>query len=199
MRQGVKGIVLSRFVLTIIAAILIVTSVATAAQRGIKDIAISQGNNELLVTAVYKGGFTPEIKQEIVTGVSRELFYYIVLQKVMSNWIDEERVSKTIKYTLKYDTLKKQYLVTRTIGDTREEQVFESYDEMIEWVSKIDRISLTSLNAISKRPKYYVSIKAEIKAGELPFLMRYLLFFFPYSKFSTEWAQSSEFMLKDLR
>ncbi len=188
-----------RFILTIIAAILISTSTANAVQRGITNIEISHNAGELLVTAEYKGGFTPEIKQEIISGVSRELFYYIVLQSVLPKWFDVEKLSETIKYNLKYDILKKQYLVTRTVGSAREEQVFDSYDEMVEWVSKIDKISLIPLNSLNKRYKYYVSIKAEIKAGELPFLLRYLLFFFPYSKFSTDWAHSTEFMLKDLR
>lgn len=152
-----------------------------------------------MVTAAYEGGFTPEIKQEIINGVARELFYYIVLQRVMPKWIDEEKISQTIKYTLKYDILKKQFLINRIIGNNREEHVFESYDEMIEWVSKIDRVSITPINTLRTTHKYYVSIKAEIKAGELPFLLRYLLFFIPYSEFSTGWVNSGEFMLKDLR
>lgn len=188
-----------RSILIIIACILISVSTTIAALQGITDINISHSNNELLVTAAYKGGFTPEIKSEIINGVSRELFYYIVLHRVTPNWIDDERIAKTIKYTLKYDILKKQFLTTMSIGDIREEQVFDSYDEMVEWVSKIDRISLTPLNSMSRRNRYYVSIKAEIKAGELPFLLRYLLFFVPYSKFSTKWIHSGEFMLKDLR
>ncbi len=44
-----------------------------------------------------------------------------------------------------------------------------------------------------------VEIKAEIKAGELPFVLRYLLFFIPYSEFNTEWAHSKEFTLRDFK
>lgn len=194
-----KGTVVLRFILIILSIILTSVLPLSAAQQAITDIDVSRSNNELLVTAAYKGGFTPEIKQEIINGVGRELFYYIVLQRVMPKWIDEEKISKTIKYTLKYDILKKQFHTVRIIGNNREERVFESYNEMTEWVSKIDRVSITPINTLRMNHKYYVSIKAEIKAGELPFLLRYLLFFIPYSEFSTGWVNSGEFILKDVK
>ena len=175
------------------------TSSGVAATGRISDILITRGNNELLVSARLTGGFTPEIKKEIINGVSKEFFYYLVIKRVMSNWLDAEKISGTIKYSIKYDILKKQYLVTRETGDLSEEQIFDSYDSMVAWVSGVDRISITPLNLLNKKLQYYVSIKAEMKAGELPFLLRYLFFFVPYSRFSTEWYDSGIFMLKDLK
>jgi|SRR3990172_1153321 len=175
------------------------TSAGVAATGRISDILITRGNNELLVSARLTGGFTPEIKKEIINGVSKEFFYYLVIKRVMSNWLDAEKISGTIKYSIKYDILKKQYLVTRETGDLSEEQIFDSYDSMVAWVSGVDRISITPLNLLNKKLQYYVSIKAEMKAGELPFLLRYLFFFVPYSRFSTEWYDSGIFMLKDLK
>lgn len=189
----------SRLISISLVCILAWTSTVLALDGGITDITVTHKNNELFVSALYRGGFTPEIKKEIINGISREFFYYIVLHRVMPNWLDEEKISKTIKYTVKYDILKNQFLVIRAIGSSREEQVFDSYDEMVEWVSRIDRISLAPLKTLSKNHKYYISIKAEIKAGKLPFLLRYLLFFIPYSEFGTEWAHSGEFMLKDFK
>jgi hypothetical protein len=191
---------LCRFLLGIfLLGIFLLASPASSASEGISDIVITQGNNKLVVSAQYKGGFTREIQKEIINGVSREFFYYIVLMKVMPNWLDEEKASKTIKYTVKYDILKNQFLVTKSAGEIKEEQIFDSYDEMVLWVSKIEKITLAPLKLLGKRDKYYVNIKAEMKGGELPFLLRYLLFFIPYSKLSTEWSHSRVFMLKDFK
>ncbi len=175
------------------------TSAGLAAAESISDILITKGNNELLVSARLRGGFTPEIKREIINGVSKEFFYYMVIKRVMPNWLDEEKVSGTVSYLIKYDILKKQFLVTRTTAELTSEQIYDSYDSMVEDVSRINRISLTPLNALNNRSQYYVSIKAEMKAGKLPFLMRYLFFFVPYSRFSTEWYNSSVFMARDLK
>lgn len=175
------------------------TSAGLAAAERISDILITQGNDELLVSAQLKGGFTPEIRKEIINGVSKEFYYYLVIKRVLPNWLDEEKISGTIKYTIKYDILKNQFLVTRMTGALSEEQIFDSYDNMVTTLSRIDRISLTSINVLNERAKYYVSIKAEMKSGELPFLLRYLFFFVPYSRFSTDWYNSRVFMAKDLK
>ncbi|HEY4619384.1 MAG TPA: DUF4390 domain-containing protein [Nitrospirota bacterium] len=175
------------------------TSAGLAATESISDILITKGNNELLVSARLRGGFTPEIKREIINGVSKEFFYYMVIKRVLPNWLDEEKVSGTVSYLIKYDILKKQFHVTRTTAELTSEQIYDSYDSMVEDVSRINRLSLTPLNALNNRSQYYVSIKAEMKAGKLPFLMRYLFFFVPYSRFSTEWYNSSVFMARDLK
>src|SRR3989304_9831391 len=146
------------------------TSAGLAATESISDILITKGNNDLLVSARLTGGFTTEIKKEIINGVSKEFFYYLVIKRVMSNWLDEEKISGKKKYSIKYDILKKQYLVTRETGDLSEEQIFDSYDSMVAWVSGVDRISITPLNLLNKRLQYYVSIKAEMMAGEITFL-----------------------------
>lgn len=175
------------------------TSAGLAAAESISDILITKGNNELLVSARLRGGFTPEIKMEIIHGVSKEFFYYMVIKRVLPNWLDEEKVSGTVRYLIKYDILKKQFLVTRTTDGLTSEQIFDSYDSMVADLSRIDRISLTPLHVLNNRTKYYVSIKAEMKAGKLPFLLRYLFFFVPYSRFSTDWYNSGVFVTQDLK
>lgn len=175
------------------------TSAGLAAAESISDILITKGNSELLVSARLRGGFTPEIKREIINGVSKEFFYYMVIKRVMPNWLDEEKVSGTVRYLIKYDILKKQFLVTRTMAEITSEQIYDSYDTMVENLSQLDRTGLTPLSVLNDRAQYYVSIKAEMKAGQLPFLLRYLFFFVPYSRFSTDWYNSSVFMAKDLR
>jgi len=170
-----------------------------AADEEISDIVVAHDNSNILVSARYKGGFTPEIRKEIINGVSREFFYYIVLHRVIPNWLDEEKASRTVKFTVKYDSLKNQFLVVRLEAGLKDEQVFDSFEEMVEWVSRIDNVRLVPLKSLGRSHRYYVSIKAEIKAGELPFVLRYLLFFVPYSEFSTKWVHSREFTLGDFK
>lgn len=188
-----------RFIAILAACMFFWTSAGLAASDGISDILVAKRNNELLVSARLRGGFTREIKKEINSGVSKEFFYYMVIKRVMPGWLDEEKVSGTIRYLIKYDILTQQYLVKRTAAGLNSEHIFDSYDNMIADISRLDRISLTSLNVLNNRSEYYVSIKAEMKAGNLSFPLRYLFFFVPYSRFSTDWSNSRVFMLKDLK
>ena len=188
-----------RFIAILATCMFLWTSAGLAASDSISDILVTKRNNELLVSARLRGGFTREIKQEIINGVSKEFFYYMVIKRVMPGWLDEEKVSGTVRYLIKYDILTQQFLVTRTTAGLISEHIYDSYDSMIADISQIDRISLSRLNVLNNRSEYYVSIKAEMKAGKLPFPLRYLFFFVPYSRFSTEWYNSKVFMSKDLK
>jgi len=188
-----------RFIAILATCMFFWTSGGLAASDGISDILVTKRNSELLVSARLRGGFTPEIKQEIINGVKKEFFYYMVIKRVIPGWLDEEKVSGTIRYLIKYDILKQQFLVTRTAAGLSSEQIFSSYDNMISDISRIDRISLTTLNVLNNRSEYYVSVKAEMKAGNLSFPLRYLFFFVPYSRFSTDWYNSRVFVSKDLK
>lgn len=188
-----------RFIAILATCMFFWTSGGLAASNGISDILVTKRNSELLVSARLSGGFTQEIKQEIINGVKKEFFYYMVIKRVIPGWLDEEKVSGTIRYLIKYDILKQQFLVTRTAAGLSSEQIFSSYDDMISDISRIDRISLTTLNVLNNRSEYYVSVKAEMKAGNLSFPLRYLFFFVPYSRFSTDWYNSRVFVSKDLK
>src|SRR3972149_12002867 len=75
--RGVQRRIKTLIAFVSILCILLGTSVVLAAPEGITDIAVTRDNNDLLVSALYQGGFTPEIRSEIINGVSREFFYYI--------------------------------------------------------------------------------------------------------------------------
>ncbi|MCC6545437.1 MAG: DUF4390 domain-containing protein, partial [Nitrospirae bacterium] len=103
-----------RFIAILATCMFFWTSGGLAASNGISDILVTKRNSELLVSARLSGGFTQEIKQEIINGVKKEFFYYMVIKRVIPGWLDEEKVSGTIRYLIKYDILKQQFLVTRT-------------------------------------------------------------------------------------
>src|SRR3989304_10182012 len=103
-----------RFIAILATCMFLWTSAGLAASDRISDILVTKKNNELLVSARLRGGFTREIKKEIISGVSKEFYYYMVIKRVMHGWLDEEKVSGTIRYLIKYDILTQQFLVTTT-------------------------------------------------------------------------------------
>src|SRR3972149_3504766 len=103
-----------RFLAILATCMFLWTSAGLAASESISDILITKKNNDLLVSARLRGGFTREIKQEIINGVSKEFFYYMIIKRVMPGWLDEEKVSGTVGYLIKYDILPQQLRITRT-------------------------------------------------------------------------------------
>jgi hypothetical protein len=171
----------------------------SADERGITHLEVAGKEGAIIVSAVLEGGFSQEIAQEIRQGVSREFFYYIVLHRVIPHWYDEEKRSKTLRYSVKYDFLKNQFRVNLRDGNESKEAVFDNYEEMKRWVSHLSAVSLAPVRALSGNHEYYVSVKAEMKAGELPVIVRYVMFFVPYSRFHTPWVTSRIFRVSDLK
>jgi len=150
-------------------------------------------NGTLTVSADLIRWYSRNLQEDLNNGIPKDLFYYILLKKRMPGWFDEEIFSKTIKHTIKYDVLKKQYsITTRSDGETVEKTV-ESFDEMSQLISRIDRVKIETSVSLKPRQTYYVSVKAEMRATKVPFYLEYILFFIPALELDTPWADSSPF------
>jgi len=157
-------------------------------------------NGEITVSASLEGGFPPAIDREILSGVSREFFYYVVLYRVVRGWYDEEKTSRTLRFTVKYDLLTRQFtVVTRRDEEGAEDRVFDTFEEMERWVSILPEVPVAPVRILSRKHSYRVAVKAEMKAGEPPALLKYMLFFVPYSHFSTPWTDSRVFRADGLK
>lgn len=169
-------------------------SPAQAGEERIAELTVAvDSNDEIRVSAELIRWMNPGLSEDIENGIPKDLFYTIVLKKRIAGWFDEEITSKTIKYTIKYDVLKKQYLITAWGGDTTHKKVAESRQEMVGLISKVNNVKMSLVKKLKARHTYYVSVKAEMKASRLPFFLEYILFFIPVPELDTPWADSTPF------
>lgn len=150
-------------------------------------------NSELSVSAELIRWYNAHIKEDLNNGIPKDLYYYILLKKRQPGWFDEEIVSRTIKHTIKYDVLKKQYSITTRMDGQMSRKTVESFEEMADLISRIDHVKITTAKRLKTRHTYYVSVKAEMRATNVPFYLEYILFFIPALELDTPWADSSPF------
>lgn len=176
------------------------STVVQAGEERIADLTVAiDSNNEIRVSAELIRWMNPGLSEDIENGIPKDLFYTIVLKKRIGVWFDEEITSKTIKHTIKYDVLKKQYLITTGEGDTTQQKVAETRQEMIDLISKVNNVKMSLVKKLKTRHTYYVSVKAEMKASRLPFFLEYILFFIPVPELETPWADSAPFYALESR
>lgn len=156
----------------------------------IENVTTEVMGDYILVSASLTGGFQKETVDDIHNGIPKNFYYYLVLQRKEKRWFDEEVLSKTILYTVKYDTLKKSYQVTQTLGEKSIEKQVSDFKAMKEIVTKIERIKLTSVETLKKRDGFYVSVKSQMQAAKRPFYLDYFLFFIPFLEIDTPWVDS---------
>jgi hypothetical protein len=191
----------SRFdlLLTIVAfsALIVCGGRATVAQAGDEGIARLTAsvinNGEVAVSAELIRWYNRNIRDDLNNGIPKDLYYYLLLKKRQPGWFDEEIVSKTIKHTIKYDVLKKEYSITTRMDGQTSQKTVESFEEMADLISRIDHVKISSTKRMRARHTYYVSIKAEMRASNVPFFIEYILFFIPALELDTPWADSAPF------
>jgi len=165
-----------------------------AADERISDLTVKMGpQGEILVSARLLDPMQSKTVNDIQHGIPKDLFYYVLLMKRQSAWFDEEFLAETVKYTIQYDVLKKQYRVhiRRDPGETN--QIVENLQEMTDLISKIDNVKIAETKKLNPTGTYYVRVKAQMKANRLPFYLKYLLFFIPVLELDTPWADSAPF------
>jgi len=162
-----------------------------ASDERVANLVIQITNTDILASANLIRGFSRTTEEDIQNGIPKDLFYYLLLKRRQPLWFDEEMISKTIKYTVKYDLLKKQYLVTRRINGTIQQEVLEDFMAMKRLISTINNVKIADVHVLNDQDTYYISVKAEMKATKLPLYLDYFLFFIPILEVDTPWADSA--------
>ncbi len=144
----------------------------------------------IIVSFALEDGFNGSIMRDIQDGIQKDFYYYVVLNQKQKHWFYEEIAEKTIRYTVKYDTLKKDYTVGRREGANRADRVFDSQEEMRAFISREQKIRLAATSFLKQDHRYNVWVKAQMKASHIPRDLGRFLFFIPFLDIDTPWAKS---------
>jgi hypothetical protein len=150
------------------------------------NIILTNTRDDLLLYLTVNNAFPPDIEETINSGVPTTFSFYVKLNKVRSFWKDEEVADITITHTLKYDNLKKEYIITRS-GETDSPAVTKSFEEAKKLMAEVDSLTIGALKWLEKGQQYQIRAKAKLSKVTLPFYLHYILFFMSLWDFETDW------------
>lgn len=180
------------FICLLLTFVILPEAVGYAGTGKIKTVRLERKNGIILVNAVLKNGISKQVEDEIYSGMEKELFYYIVLKRKQRYWMDEEVGEVTVKYSIKYDLLKKQFHVEMEKNGKREGSfILQSFDKTKEIISRVNDIQITRTASLKKKYRYFVSVKSVMKKKQLPYYIDYIFFFIPILELDTPWKNSS--------
>lgn len=165
------------------------TTKALATPR-IQDVVVDVRDGSLFVSAKLKNGFQKKTLEDIHNGIPKDFYYYLVLHRKEKRWFDEELLSKTILFKVKYDTLKKNYKITQTSDNKSTETILSEFKDMKNLVTRIKNIKLAPLQSLNRSDHLYVSLKSQMQGTKRPFYLDYFLFFIPFLEIDTPWVDS---------
>jgi len=164
-----------------------------AGREHIGDLRVAIVDQDILISFALKNGFTGKIERDIHDGIEKDFYYYVLLSRKHEQWFDKEIVAKTIRHTVKYDTLKKIYTVRRNEGVSLTEQIFDQMEPMRAFVTTETRFPLAKRSDMQPVDRYFVRVKGQMRASQVPLYLDRLLFFIPFLDLDTPWIQSRSF------
>lgn len=150
------------------------------------NFAIIRHNDDLLFKMNLEGAFAEEMNRAVMTGVSASFSYFIKLYTIKDLWFDRKISDVYLTTTVKYDTLKKTFTVSRSWKNA-EPVVTESFKEAQELMTHIEGLKIIQVSHLEKNGKYQIQAKAEVSKLTLPFYLHYI---FPIGYFwdlETDW------------
>ena len=157
-----------------------------AAEATLSDIIVTNTQEDLLVFFDIQGCFTREMEEAILNGIPATFTIIIRLYKTRTLWFDGSISSLKLEHTIKYDSLKNEFRVSRS-EDNHNELVFKEFDKAKKAMAEISNIEVVPLKELQRKSKYQLRVKAELEKVRLPLYLHYVLFFVTLWDFETDW------------
>lgn len=106
-------------------------------------------------------GFTPEVREAVLTGLPITFTYVIELRRSVPFWPDRTLRSATIAVSVAYDTLTRRHQLGRTLdGRVEANKVTEDEAEVKRWLTGLEAVPLFATSDLEANTEYYVRVRA---------------------------------------
>ena len=166
--------------------LVMIGTAAWAQDARLENIIVTNTRDNLLLYLSAKDAFSPKIVTAIQSGVPATFTYYINLYLVRGLWFDKEIAQIQVTHTMKYDNLKKEYVVSRS-WDPNQPVVVKSMDEAQKLMTEVDSLKVVPLSRLERGRQYQIQAKAQLNKMTLPFYLHYVLFFVSFWDIETDW------------
>lgn len=167
---------------------ILLTSVSVYAETAvIKNMTVKNTRDNLLLYFELEHSFTERVLKAVESGVKISFSFPVQVYKKRRMWPDENIVDTMLHHTIKYDALKKEYVITRS-WKTEKTITIETLVDAEKVMNHVDGYSLISVDNLERGDLYQIRVKAEQDNLSLPYYLKYFLFFFSFWEFETEWC-----------
>ena len=150
------------------------------------NIIVTNTRDDLLIYLSVDGAFTEKMEDTVKRGVPASFSFFVDLYRARSMWLDKKMADLTITHTIKYNSLKKEYAVSRS-WDSNSPVVVQSFDTAKKLMIEIDSLKVIPLGLLEKGKQYQIQTKAKLRRVTLPYYLHYVLFFLSLWDFETDW------------
>ena len=151
----------------------------------VSDFTVTNSENDLLLYLTVTDWFTEEMKAAVHNGIPITFAFYVDLFAERSKWPDRKIKEYEFNHIMAYDSLKKEYIITRNEKSDRKTTAF--LEEAIKLMSEINGFKVTPLDELEPQASYILRTKAKLARKSMPLYFHYLIPFSSPWDFETKW------------
>ena len=171
----------------VIMSLIFLIQIPCAAQDAtLSNIIVTNTSKDLLVYLNVEGAFREQTVNAIMSGMPASFSFFVMLYQKRSMWFDKAIANIEIVNSIKYNNLKKVFIVERSWENSKI-RTAQSLQEAQKLMSDVDGLKIILLNKLEKGKQYQVKAKAQLSKLTLPFYLHYVLFFVSLWDFETDW------------
>jgi hypothetical protein len=117
-------------------------------------------DGQLLVSFELNEGLNPEVRDAIQSGLPTSYSYQIDVSRGTA-WFDRTIASVTVTASVHFDNLTRRYQMSRAVdGRLEDARPTEDQDAVQRWMTRFDRVPVSTTAALEANGEYYVSVRA---------------------------------------
>jgi len=159
---------------------------AYSQEATLNNIIVTNTRDNLLLFMDVEGAFREKLEKAILSGVPTTFSFFVTLHRIRSLWFNEKIADISVAHTIKYNNLKKEFMVTRS-WEPGKSMVTQSFDDALTLMREIKSLHIIPLDKLTKGSQYQLKTKAELRKLTLPLSLHYILFFVSLWDFETDW------------
>ena len=147
---------------------LLLSGVTLSAADSIRIVPLAR-DGAVLVSFDMAGGFTPDIRDAIASGLKTTVTYTVELRLEVPFWIDRTIASTVVSSTVQYDNLTRWHTVSRAIdGHTDESRDTTDQAVVRGWLTSLRRLPLFETAKLEANREYYIRVTARAQPNGMP-------------------------------
>lgn len=161
-------------------------TLALADDAKLANIIVTNNRDNLLLYLTVEGAFNKKMKEAILSGVPATFSFFVNLYRLRSFWPDKKIADITVTNRIKYNAMKKEYIVTRSWED-KKPNIVKKFADAKMLMAEVDSLKIIPLRKLVKGHQYQIQTKAELDKLTLPLYLHHVLFFLSLWDFETDW------------
>lgn len=156
------------------------------------DIIVTTSETHLLFFGELKSSLTNEMIEGLHSGIPISFSFFVELEKIQPNWIDDKLAAIEFSHTLRYDTLKQHYTV-ETEEISRKNHTVSTLEEASILLNEVNGLKIVRLQELQPDQTYRLRVKADLYKKTLPLSLHSVIPFVSWWDLRTDW-HSIEFI-----